>query len=50
MFGRSLTDLIGGQLAAGFSIDGFYEDEQPQPRFLVDRYMPTFIATRPLKR
>ena len=50
VFGHSLTDLIGGQLAAGFSIDGFYEDEQPHPRFLLDRYMPTFIATRARKR
>ncbi|MET4579448.1 class I SAM-dependent methyltransferase [Ottowia thiooxydans] len=50
VFGHSLADLIGGQLAAGFSIDGFYEDEQANPRFLVDRFMPTFIATRALKR
>jgi SAM-dependent methyltransferase len=50
VFGHSLADLIGGQVAAGFSIDGFYEDEQPQPRFLVDRFMPTFLATRAMKR
>jgi len=50
VFGHSLTDLIGGQLAAGFSIDGFYEDEQPNPRFIVDRFMPTFLATRAIKR
>lgn len=50
IFGHSLTDLIGGQLAAGFSIDGFYEDEQPNPRFIVDRFMPTFLATRAIKR
>lgn len=50
VFGHSLTDLIGGQLAAGFLIDGFYEDEQPNPRFIVDRFMPTFLATRAIKR
>ncbi len=50
VFGHSLTDLIGGQIAAGFAIEGFYEDEQPNPRFLVDRFMPTFLATRALRR
>jgi SAM-dependent methyltransferase len=50
VFGHSLCDLIGGQLAAGFVINGFYEDEQPNPRFLVDQFMPTFLATRSLKR
>ncbi|MFT3765374.1 MAG: hypothetical protein QM820_07660 [Minicystis sp.] len=39
----------GGQIAAGFVIAGFYEDDQPNPRFLIDRYMPTFIATRALE-
>ncbi|RTQ35202.1 class I SAM-dependent methyltransferase [Variovorax gossypii] len=50
VFGHSLTDLIGGQLDAGFVIDGFLEDDQPNPRFLVDRFMPTFLATRALKK
>jgi len=50
VFGHSLTDLIGGQLAAGFVIENFYEDEQPHPRFLVDRFLPTFLATRALKQ
>ncbi|KAG1255048.1 hypothetical protein G6F68_010565 [Rhizopus microsporus] len=45
-FGHSLTELIGGQLDAGFVIDRFMEDWQPQPRFLIDRYLPTFLATR----
>ena len=45
-FGHSLTELIGGQLDAGFIIDRFMEDWQPQPRFLIDRYLPTFLATR----
>jgi len=45
-FGHSLGDLIAGQLDAGFVIDRFMEDWQPQPRFLIDRYLPTFLATR----
>lgn len=49
VFGHGLGDQIGGQIAAGFVITGFYEDEQPRPRFLIDRYMPTFLATRALK-
>ncbi|MFH0134174.1 class I SAM-dependent methyltransferase [Variovorax sp. VaC1] len=50
VFGHSLADLIGGQIATGFSIDGFLEDAQPHPRFVVDRFMPTFLATRAVKR
>lgn len=49
VFGHSLTDLIGGQTKAGFVIGDFYEDEQPKPRFLIDRFMPTFIATRAIR-
>ncbi|MBP6562921.1 MAG: class I SAM-dependent methyltransferase [Neisseriaceae bacterium] len=45
VFGHSLTDLIAGQIDAGFSINGFYEDEQPKPRFLIDLVIPTFLAT-----
>ncbi|GFN47440.1 class I SAM-dependent methyltransferase [Candidatus Regiella insecticola] len=50
VFGHTLMDLIGGQIEAGFSIDGFYEDKQPNPRFVVDKFMPTFLATRAVKR
>jgi SAM-dependent methyltransferase len=45
VFGHSLTDQIAGQTDAGFLIAGFYEDFQPTPRFLIDRYLPTFLAT-----
>ncbi|AWH35725.1 class I SAM-dependent methyltransferase [Stenotrophomonas sp. ZAC14D1_NAIMI4_6] len=45
-FGHSLGDLIGGQLDAGFVVERFMEDWQPRPRFLIDRYLPTFLATR----
>ncbi len=50
VFGHSLSDLIGGQINTGFSIEGFYEDEQPNPRFVVDHFMPTFLATKAIKR
>jgi SAM-dependent methyltransferase len=49
VYGHSLTDQIGGQIDAGFLIAGFYEDDQPAPRFLIDRYMPTFLATCAIK-
>ncbi|WP_434658173.1 class I SAM-dependent methyltransferase [Chromobacterium violaceum] len=49
VFGHSLTELIGGQAAAGFLIAGFHEAWQPRPRFLIDRYLPAFIATWALK-
>lgn len=45
-FGHSLTDLIQGQIAAGFLISGFYEDKGD---LLLDRYAEVFIATRALK-
>ena len=46
-FGHSLTDLLGGQLMAGFVITDFYED------YMLDsplqNYHPNFIATRARK-
>jgi hypothetical protein len=49
IFGHSLIDLIAGQIAAGFLIAGFQEDPAPTPRFTIDRYLPTFLATLALK-
>ncbi|PTD99444.1 class I SAM-dependent methyltransferase [Pandoraea apista] len=49
VFGHSLEEQIGGQLEAGFVLTGFYEDNQPRPRFVIDRYLPTFLATRSMK-
>lgn len=49
VFGHTLTDLIAGQTKVGFAIIGFIEDDQPQPRFLIDHYVPTFLATRAIK-
>ncbi len=50
-FGHTLEDQIGGQIAAGFEIIGFYEDRDEDPeRDPLGRYLPTFIATRSRKR
>jgi len=47
---HSLDDLVGGQLAAGFLVAGFYEDrfgpETPDP---LSGFMPTMFATRTIK-
>ena len=49
-FGHTLQDQIGGQIAAGFAITGFYEDyDQEGTEPSLRSYMPTFIATRALK-
>ncbi|MFU1925100.1 hypothetical protein ACM6PT_49135, partial [Klebsiella pneumoniae] len=40
---------IAGHLAAGLLLQDFYEDWQPHPRFVIDRFMPTFLATCALK-
>jgi SAM-dependent methyltransferase len=47
-FGHSLTDLLGGQLDAGFVITDLYEDymlESP-----LHNYYPSYIATRAIKK
>lgn len=46
-FGHTLDDQIGGQLAAGFMLTGFYEDGWPG--ITLAEYMPIFMATRALK-
>jgi SAM-dependent methyltransferase len=46
-FGHTLAAQIGGQLAAGFLLAGFYEDRRPGVSLA--RYMPTHLATRALK-
>lgn len=44
-FSHSLDAQIGGQLAAGFTIAGFYEDRWNERATPLDRYMPTSMAT-----
>ena len=46
---HSLDAQIGGQLEAGFLIAGFYEDWWTDEARLLNRYAPTFIATRAIK-
>lgn len=46
-FGHSLQDQIGGQIDAGFMINGFYEDSSGGD--LLDPYIFTCIATRAIK-
>ncbi len=48
-YGHSLDDQIGGQLKAGFAITGFYEDWWDDEATLVNKYAPTFIATKAIK-
>ena len=49
VFGHSLSAEIDGQCQAGFLLNGFYEDEHPSPRFLIENFMPTMIATKSIK-
>jgi len=49
VFGHSLKDLIGGQTKAGLAIVDYEEAWQPNPRFVIDDYIPTFIATLAIK-
>lgn len=44
-----IVDNQHRQLEAGFAIEEFYKDEQPNPRFMVYRFMPIFRANRALK-
>lgn len=48
VFGHSLTDQIGGQLAAGFNLTDMFEDNWGgENKF--DEFFPAFIATRAVK-
>ena len=46
-FGHSLTDLLGGQCAAGLAITDLYEDYMMDSP--VHQYHPSYIATRSIK-
>lgn len=46
-YGHTLDDLIGGQLAAGFALTGFFEDRDPVHP--LSKYLASFIATRAVK-
>jgi SAM-dependent methyltransferase len=47
LYGHTLDDQIGGQLAAGFVLTGFYEDRDPDHP--LGELVPAFIATRAVK-
>ncbi len=47
---HSMETQIGGQLAAGFLISGFFEDRnRPELRDPISAYLPNYYATRALK-
>jgi len=48
-FSHSLTTLIGGQIEAGFVIDGLYEDRWFDDTWLFSNISPICIATRALR-
>ena len=48
-FGHTLEQQIGGQIEAGFVITGFFEDYWSDEATSLNKYCPTFIATRALK-
>ena len=48
-FGHTLQDQIGGQIAAGFSIHGFYEDDWGGDRYPISKLMNSAIATLAVK-
>jgi SAM-dependent methyltransferase len=48
-FGHTLEDQIGGQIAAGFLITGFYEDKWSPEKSPLSVLIPCFGATRALK-
>lgn len=47
-FGHTLGDLLGGQLDAGLSLTGLFEDRWEDGSAL-DRVLPCFLATRAVK-
>ena len=48
-FSHSLDDQIGGQLKAGFTLGGFYEDRWDNSATPLNQYMPTSMATLAIK-
>ena len=44
-YSHSLQDQIGGQIDAGFVIEGFYEDRWSPDATRLDPFMPTSFAT-----
>lgn len=49
-FSHSLDTQIGGQIEAGFLIAGFYEDWWTDEARQLNKFAPTFIATKAIKQ
>jgi hypothetical protein len=47
VYGHTVDDQIGGQLAAGFVLTGFYEDRDPDHP--LGKLLATFVATRAVR-
>lgn len=45
-FSHTLDEQIGGQLAEGFIITGFYEDYWGNEEIVFDKYLPAFVALK----
>lgn len=48
-FGHTLDQQIGGQIKAGFSINGFFEDDWNDEATALNKHCATFIATKAVK-
>ncbi len=48
-YGHTLEQQIGGQIEAGFVIAGYFDDYWKDDITALNKYSPTFIATRALK-
>ncbi len=46
---HTLQDQIGGQIEAGFSINGFYEDDWDEKATPLNNFSPMYIATLAIK-
>jgi hypothetical protein len=46
-FGHTLDDQIGGQIAAGFVLTGFYEDTDPET--ILGKHISSYVATKATK-
>lgn len=46
-FGHTLSDQIGGQISAGLSITGYYEDVAPE--YVLSNHIAPFAATKSVK-
>ncbi|HEX8247870.1 MAG TPA: class I SAM-dependent methyltransferase [Pyrinomonadaceae bacterium] len=48
-FSHTLEEQIGGQIAAGFVVTGFYEDYWHDEAALLNKYMPAFVGMKSVK-